>query len=346
MLTQEFHLWALRRPRLAQMSCIMVYRKIVMNKVGLTMSKLPVRRVGRFLAVLAIALGAGHLVQTEAARKVHTEVASVSQPIKIVELSATPDDSGVISALRYPVIKPVLKAPEVSAHFVEVPQADATKGCDAQLDLSVSDGAMLNLALLSPCDPGARVVLATGGLTVTGRLDDTGQLAAALPALDAAGHVQARFADGRRVEAQMPVPELAGLRRFAVQWLGPEGFILHGFENGADFGQAGDVSPSSPGALNTGAAAGGWLTLLGDSAVNNPLLAQVYTFPAEGHADVVVEAEVTAANCGKDMLGQTIASVAGQPEVTDLTLAMPDCSAVGDFLVLKNLAQDTKLASR
>jgi len=79
--------------------------------------------------------------------------------------------------------------------------------------------------------------------------------------------------------------------------------------------------------------------------VDMPLLAEVYTYPAMGSADVVIEAAVTAQTCGRELLGETLLSEAGRVTVTDLTLAMPDCDAVGDFLVLNNLVPDLTLVA-
>ena len=86
--------------------------------------------------------------------------------------------------------------------------------------------------------------------------------------------------------------------------------------------------------------------MLGNGSVDLPMLAEVYTYPEAGKTEVVVEAEVTEATCGREMLGETILSSRGAIEVQELTLAMPDCLAMGDILVLKNLAPDTKLANR
>ncbi len=294
------------------------------------------------MAVLAIALAAGHLAQTLAARKATPMAAAVSLPTKIVVLSASPDDPGVKATTNVPV-KPL---PEQHI-FLTPPVAPATdsalaRDCTPVLTASTEPGATVALTLRAPCDSGARVVLAHGGLTITQRVGANGRLTLAIPALDQAGQFEIRFADGRSVSAVHPVPDLSTVRRFAVQWLGLDGFVLHGFENGADFGQPGDVSAAQPGPTATGSS----LVALGEMSVDSPLMAQIYTFPAEGLAEVVVEAPVTAANCAQEMLGQTISSMEGSATVVDLTLAMPDCSAVGDFLVLKNLAPDMKLATK
>jgi hypothetical protein len=61
---------------------------------------------------------------------------------------------------------------------------------------------------------------------------------------------------------------------------------------------------------------------------------------------VSVDAEVTIANCGLRVEAQTLeVRQAGKMKVQDLTLPIPACGAVGDFLVLQNLLQDLKVAS-
>ena len=55
----------------------------------------PLRRIARFLAVVAIALAAGHLVQTLAARKtVQLVQAETKTPTNVVQLSAGADEEG------------------------------------------------------------------------------------------------------------------------------------------------------------------------------------------------------------------------------------------------------------
>jgi hypothetical protein len=184
-------------------------------------------------------------------------------------------------------------------------------------------------------------VLRHAGLEVTATTTANGSLFMALPAMEALSTVEATFADGKAVSAATAVPELAGLRRFGVQWQGDDAFQVFGYEAGST------ISASAPGIASTGGigAAGGFLTRLGDDASDVPLRAEIYTFPATGPSDVVIEAAVTPATCGREIAGKTLASVAGTVIVTDLTLAMPECDAVGDFLVLNNLAPDMTLAA-
>lgn len=312
-----------------------------MAKLGSTLSALPVRRAGRLLAVLAVALAAGHLAQTLASRKAPpTALSALKSPVNIVQLSAEPDVAGLVAPLLAPAGDHGVAAMQAAS-----PQA-VVSACTPTLHLGAAAGAMVSVSLTAPCDGGARVELRHAGLTLTERVAANGHMSARVPVLDQSGTLEVRFADGRSVIAARPVPELAALHRFAVLWTGKQGFVLHGIENGAEFGAKGDISPSQPGIIPVGQARGGWLSLLGDASVENPKLAQVYTYPLDDSADVVVEVPVTSANCGRPLNGQTISSAGGTATATDLTISMPDCSGVGDFLVLNNLGQNTRVAAR
>jgi len=317
------------------------------------------RRIALAAALLAVGLGAGHFVQNRAAEEklaAQREAAVKVKSTSVVPLAAESDPAPII------LTRP---AAEVPAAPMLTPQPDSTpakiappampqdtaptqaEACRVTLDLAAKDHAMLGLTLLAPCQPDARVVIKQGGLAVTGKTSATGALFLDLPAMTTDGTVTVKLADGTRVEATRPMPEVAGLRRFAVQWLDADAFQLQAFENGADYGQPGHVSANAPHTPVPGKPlTGGFLSLLGDDSVDLPMLAEVYTFPANGMPDVVVEAAVTDATCGRELLGETVASVGGQSDSSELTLAMPDCAAKGDILVLKNLVSGTKLATR
>ncbi|MDZ4096724.1 MAG: translocase, partial [Paracoccaceae bacterium] len=137
-------------------------------------------------------------------------------------------------------------------------------------------------------------------------------------------------------------------RRFGVQWLAEDAFQLHAFEGAADYGMPGHVSAADPEMPVAGMLAkSGFLTLLGDDQVTLPMLAEIYTYPANGNIDVrmIVEAAVTTKTCGRELLGETLASIGGAVTVKDLTVSMPGCDGQGDILVLKNLAPDMMIAT-
>lgn len=377
------------------------------------------RRIARVVAILAVALGAGHFVQNfgdeKAPPKRQASSELTDKPVKVEQVAAGPEapkapalasTSPTPALPEAPLAQPaspatsepaaeatvqpapvtqaatpepaaqpaVVEAPapvapqpaapvagqapsvlagaapaaELPAAEVAADAAAVAPACDIILDLSAEPSAMIGVSLLAPCNPGERVVIRHGGLAVTGQTLASGGLFTALPGLETEATVEIAFADGQRQSATITLPDLAGLRRFGVQYQGDDAFQVHAFEDGADYGQPGHVSAADPHRPMAGQpAVGGFLTLAGDSTVENPLLAEVYTFPADPAVkpDVVVEAAVTDLTCGRELIGETLASFGGSVYVTDLTLAMPDCDAVGDYLVLKNLVPDLNMAA-
>ena len=280
---------------------------------------------------------------------------SVADPAPAVELTqsdaavpvpSTAAPSGVAASevLTTEILTMGTPASEVAATDVLAAEAapiETVDACNTQLDLIPQPGAMIGLTLLAPCNSDQRVVLRHAGLGVTGKTSASGALFAMLPALTAVSEVEVMFPSGDVAKAQIGMPEIAGMQRFVVQWQDTDAFQLHGFENGAGYDQPGHVSASYPGKAGEGA----FLTILGDSTTDLPLLAEVYTFGGDKTAQIVLESAVTEATCGREILGETIMADDGSVEITDLSLAMPDCSAIGDILVLKNLVQDMKLAA-
>ncbi len=308
------------------------------------------RRVARIGAVVVVALAAGHLVQTMASRKdAHRPAveAAMPRPAAVVQLAATtePAPRALVTNERATVpgiATPTLPAAALAKTVLD-PAAPAVvaEACPVTLDLMADPGAMIGITLLAPCHPSTRIVLQHAGLAVTAQTSLTGTLFLSVPALTADAAVELTFADGTSVTQTIAMGEMTALRRFAVQWQADDAFQLYGYTG------ASVVSATTPGAvpLTGPLTEAGFLTRLGDATVDRPLLAEVYTYPARGSADVVIEAAVTAQTCGRELLGETLLSEAGRVTVTDLTLAMPDCDAVGDFLVLNNLVPDLTLVA-
>jgi hypothetical protein len=222
--------------------------------------------------------------------------------------------------------------------------------CGQEMDLTAAPNAMIDIALDAACHPNERLVLRHEGLSVTIKTTATGTAFVQIPAMDSGGNVVARFADGTEIKGQIAVPDMAGIRRFAVEWMADDTFAVHAFENGAGYGDAGHVSSTNPGKQPRDSRLdAGYLMILGDDGVVQPMLAEVYTYPKDALAkvEVSVEADVTKATCGRELLGEAITSTNGVATLVDLTLAMPDCSALGDVIVLRDMVSDlTMVASK
>jgi hypothetical protein len=323
------------------------------------------RRLSLVVAILSVAFGSGHLVQNVLVKNVDLAVAE-EQPVDITLVAAGPDlalpkpefalqklvlpSFAVTVQNDVPSIFTLPNDPIIAAEFSTKNPQDGLPAneCAKAMTLSVEPSAMIGITVTAPCQPNQRVVLQHAGLTVTAKTSGTGALSVSLPALAADAVVSVRFPDGQDVTGNVVVPEAAGLRRYGVQWLGDDAFQLNAFENGADYGERGHVSDAdTQRALAGQNQTGGYLLILGDDRVNAPMLAEIYTYPADVNTKVriVVEAAITKRTCDREILGETLADFGGKLTITDLSLAMPDCSAVGDIVVLNNIDPEMQVAS-
>lgn len=224
-------------------------------------------------------------------------------------------------------------------------------GCQPTARANTAAGALISLNVQSDCHAGEVVTIVHEHLSFQTVLPSTGQADLLVPALAENAVVKVTFGNGDSLQATALVDSLSFYDRVVVQWQGVEGAELHAREFGADYGSDGHVwrdAPRNVSALVGGR--GGFLVRLGDAADALSAKAEIYTFPSgisgrSGDVAISVEAEVTEANCGKEITAQSSALRQGVvSDVHDLRMQMPDCSAVGEFLVLKNLVEDLTIA--
>ncbi|MCC5987257.1 MAG: hypothetical protein JJT95_06205 [Pararhodobacter sp.] len=225
----------------------------------------------------------------------------------------------------------------------------ATEECGIWLVATPVPQAMLDISLYAPCDGGARVEIRHEVLHVSQTLGDDGQLMLALPALAEAASVSVTLVDGRSAEASAAVPDIALFDRLALGWQGADALALNAHVDGAGHGVAGHVHPAHPN-YPADSAQNGFLTLLGDPALEEAALAQIYTFPAglgaaSGHVELAVEAAITPQSCGEEISAQTRLFRAGQPATPrQLSMTMPACDGFEGFLVIDGLIPELTLA--
>jgi hypothetical protein len=231
------------------------------------------------------------------------------------------------------------------------PEPEAASTCEATLLARPMAAAMVDLELIAPCAANQRVTLHHNGMMITERTDDTGNLSLRLPALSANAVFMAAFADGLIAMAKTEITSLDIYDRVVVQWQGPGDMQIHAFEFGAEYGDDGHVWIDSPRDMEIAVKGeGGFISLHGRAMPDQDLRAQVYTFPTgtaaqTGNIELTVETEVTDQTCGRRMEAQALQITdGGALSIKDLTLDVPPCPATGDFLVLKNLLQDLKIA--
>lgn len=276
------------------------------------------RNLGMIAVTVAIALGAGQYLQSGTAQSAAsmTPVPKADPPPPLRLAAGTPLDA------REPVLIPVVAEPEPAppppALPEPAPMVAEIPACPVTLDLFAGAEATLSLSLTAPCRPNQGFVLRHGGIAITFQTNATGSFFLDLPALDAKGEVSLRFADGTETSAAVDMPDLAAYRRLALQWLEGDSFALSG---------------------------DGAITTLGEDATVLPMYAQIITLPAPD-APLTIEAPVTPATCGREMMALAVYSEAGRVTLSDLSVALPECDAEGGFVVLNNPVPDMKLAAQ
>jgi len=234
-----------------------------------------------------------------------------------------------------------------------IPQHNMLGSYDITSNARPVAAAMVNLTLSAPCLPNERVTVHHAGLIFNQTTDLEGALDITVPALTQDAIFIVAFTNGEGAVAQTTVEELADFDRVALQWKGNTGFELHALEFGADYDTEGHVWAGASRDMSYAVTGkGGYLSQLGDRNVPDGLLAEVYTFPTgaaqtSGAIDLSVETVVATNNCGLEIEARTLQANSGKDITSrDLTLSVPDCDAAGNFLVLNNLLEDLKVASR
>ncbi|MCL3881424.1 translocase [Marivita sp. GX14005] len=238
---------------------------------------------------------------------------------------------------------------------IELPSTPAETGftCDAELTATPAAGAMLSVLLTAPCHGSERVTLHHNGLMVTEVMQPDGTLSLDLPALAENALVIASFPDGSGAVAHAEVSSVPFYDRIVLQWRGDAGLQLHAREFDAAYFSDGHIwmgANADPKRAARGE--GGFLTRIGQPDVPDALLAEIYTFPAGmtstfGTVAITVEAEIQPSNCDRVIEAQTLEIRNGRDlRSKELTIDVPGCDSVGDFLLLKNVVEDLTIAAR
>lgn len=298
------------------------------------------KRILRVIAVLSVAVAAGHLVENMRSTALARSFASgVSQPpadqssgrttgpaSRLPSSASLSAGGGELPPLMG--ITPVSAAPDVAGSMV----------CPSTLSLTPAEDATIDLTLDAPCHPGQRVVIRHAGLSFTAKIGPDGRLAQRLPALEDEALVAVYFESSEMALGKVQVPEVAGLTRFAIQMPFPVQFDLRAEEAGHVYSGRGSQAAQD---------GRGKIRLLGTASVSDPILSQVYTFPGAdvSAANLTVELRITAETCGNSYQGETVLSQGGAVLRGSLPLALPLCGTAGDILVLKNLVSPPTLAA-
>jgi hypothetical protein len=284
-----------------------------------------------------------HQVQLE------QDVVSEDAPLDLTEIKLT----SALPEISMPSFRNAKAGPEAfQGHDLPKTPTDPDMprlGCNVDAAATAVRMASVELTVAAACFGNERVTIHHNGMMFTDTTNELGQLQVTVPALAEQAVFIISFSNGHGAVAQTQVHGLTDYDRVVVQWSGNNGFQVHAREFGAAYGDSGHVWAGSESSQSDGSS--GVLTRLGDADTLAPQIAEVYTFPVgatdrSGTVALSVETEVTEANCGHDIAAQSIELKSGAKLKTrELVLAMPNCSAVGDFLVLNNLVDDLKIAA-
>ncbi|HGG06203.1 MAG TPA: hypothetical protein ENK28_12160 [Aliiroseovarius sp.] len=221
--------------------------------------------------------------------------------------------------------------------------------CEAGFTAMAAPGAMVDLTLEAPCYAGQVVDIFHAGLRFTERLDQNGIMQLNVPAMEEDAFFNALFKDGRTESTDILMLTASDYQRVALAWQGLDGFELYALENGADYGEAGHVGSATPYSPERGTAGeGGFLNRFGQG--ENGYYAAIYSYPIRltdtGRLpEISIEAEVLDSNCSREINATMIRkSATGTLETSPLVIAVPGCNAIGEYLVLKNLPQNQRIA--
>ncbi|WP_170335701.1 hypothetical protein [Ruegeria arenilitoris] len=294
---------------------------------------------------VACALAIGYLMQNgpnaqhKGATIQHASVTNESSVIpgleSVVLTSTSPADTE--SSVTSPANRTIRAKPTDPQQQVD---------CNLSARAVAAPQAAARLTLKAPCKPSQNVELHHSGMTFTARTDEDGRIDLTIPVLSEYAIFLISFEDNAGTVATTHVPDFAAYNRVALQWRGNTELQLHALEFGASYGEAGHVwaNPQAQGVGNVV-----HLGVAGSASAHN---VELYTFPAgqtdqNGEIALTVEAEVTEANCGRELSVQSLEIRADRRlRSRDLTLPMPDCSADQNFLVLNNLFEDLTIAAK
>jgi hypothetical protein len=321
-------------------------------------------RAARTLTTIAatgfIALAAGHVVQnggdTDARIGVSLQspgMANASVMPDIPELPRPPLET--LQATPLPTTRGWADQQPASLTLQGLDRSrfgsESSASCAAEIKATPSGNGMIRVSVYAPCNGGEPVTLRHAGLGFTEINTDSGHLTVELPAMSTTALVDAVLQSGETLSTQINIPDADAFQRVVLVWRGESGLHIHAQEFGAQIGTAGHKWAGAPGQPGLGAnAQGGYVIVLGARDLPNGSRAEVYTFPVgqseqDGVVRLSVQAEINNTNCGGMLAAETL-----QPDgfggvvASDLTLRVPDCNKVGEYLVLKNILRDLKIA--
>ncbi len=225
-------------------------------------------------------------------------------------------------------------------------------GCETSLSAKRQPAALVELTVSAPCFENSDFSVRHEGLIFSAKTERNGDAQVVVPALMPAAEFAVAFDNVVQASTDIFVPELRQYDRAVLQWEGVDNIRIHALEDGAEIGDPGHVwSASVHEAKDIREGQHGFVLYLGTAEDEASLQAEVYTFPAgnmnlEGQVDLRIGVSVTEANCGREVDATTIQTNGDLPLMkSSIAIQMPDCSQVGEVVLLADKFADVAVVS-
>lgn len=227
---------------------------------------------------------------------------------------------------------PQLAAADLSAEPTET-SAQAID-CTPQLEARDTIDALIELSLIAPCHPNERLVVSHSDLAFSAYTNDMGSFSTYLPALTQTARIDVFLGETEFLQTEVDVPEADDHFRVALQWTGDDGFGLHAYHHGADFGSEGHLYAQKPFDSSLEEA---FLISLGEKRGPEPMLAEVYSIPARiaQLERIELELQFDSGQCGQELSAYVLQSGTGiATEIKEARFTTPPCPTENGFLVM------------
>ncbi|MEM1272454.1 MAG: hypothetical protein AAGF88_01485 [Pseudomonadota bacterium] len=217
--------------------------------------------------------------------------------------------------------------------------------CGIEMRAEAVPPAMVALEIVDPCDPQQEIAISHAGIRVTAQSDGMGAVAVSLPVFANPADILVETTGGFSQQISVDVPDLVDYHRVAVAWRGGANLNLVAEEPG----QRMPTDLQNPGRpANAQLGIGGFLTALGTPG--SDARAQIYTFPRDPvvpNQRIRLHVEITAQPCHATTAAQTVELLdTGGTRATDFDITPAGCLGDSRDLVLQNLLQDLRIATR
>ncbi|MDG2407045.1 MAG: hypothetical protein P8M25_19545 [Paracoccaceae bacterium] len=262
-----------------------------------------------------------------------------------------------VGALAWLIFSGAVQAQQTSS---KLPAQGGVDTCNISLHAEVQPRAMVALTLTGSCLPNETIVLHHSGLMFSLKTDSKGIAKVIVPALVKKAIFIAIYENGDGALTMIDVPDMVRYQRIVLQWQGAKGVQLHAYKDGAGYGSEGHLwSQTEVFDPNNEDEGREFLTLLGNDKLSDGFHAEIASFPVQNLGNVKafslsVEMEITVENCGRTIAGELLMPLADtksdiqmsrNSNSRGLTLYVPECDMVGDFIVMKNVIENLNLSS-